>query len=158
MKDYFLKLFAHEHWAMNKLMNALEGYPSVPERAMILLGHMHVAHDFWYKRLLRQDTDGFSWWPSLSISECRALNEKNRERWPAAIGDLTEPFEAHTLTLIRRNGKPATFRVIDALTQLHSHSVHHRAQINVALRGAGLEPVDTDYAPFCMKYDPENKK
>jgi uncharacterized damage-inducible protein DinB len=156
MKDYFLKLFAHEHWAMNKLMNALEGYPSVPERALILLGHMHVAHDFWYKRLLRQETEGFNWWPSLSISECRELNEKNFEQWQAAIGELDEPLEAHTLIVIRRNEKPATFRIIDALTQLHSHSVHHRAQINVHLRLAGLEPVNTDYIPFCLMYNPQN--
>jgi uncharacterized damage-inducible protein DinB len=154
MLNYFLKLFRHEHWAMEKLLDALDGYPTVPEHAMTLLGHMHVAHDFWYKRLLRQDTEGFNWWPSLSIAECRALNEKNWERWQSLLPDLDEPLDALSMTLIRRKGEPVIVRVIDGLTQLHSHSVHHRAQINVLLRGAGLEPVNTDYIPYCVALDP----
>jgi uncharacterized damage-inducible protein DinB len=157
MRDYLLKLFDHERWAMEQLMNALEGYPILPERAATLLGHMHVAHDFWFRRMRQLDVEGFNWWPRLSTAECRKLNAEHAEKWQAIINNLSEPLDSHTLTVKRRTGADVTLRVIDALTQLHSHSVHHRAQINMDLRNSGLEPVNTDYLVYCLKHGSKEK-
>jgi uncharacterized damage-inducible protein DinB len=48
-------------------------------------------------------------------------------------------------------GEAISFRVIDCLTQLHSHSVNHRGQIAALLNQAGIKGVQMDYIVYCKQ-------
>jgi uncharacterized damage-inducible protein DinB len=151
MLDYLLKLFRHEQWANAKLLKALTDAPAVPPRTQELLTHMFAAHQFWYQRMLGRDTTSFNFWPKISLAECAAQNEAFAQKWPDYLRALPQPLDAQTISFIGRNGTPLTLRVVDYLTQLHSHSIHHRAQIMLDMKAAGLEPVATDYIVYCMQ-------
>ena len=152
MRDYFLKLFAHEHWANAKLFAALSALPSVPPRTLELCPHIMSAHQFWDKRFAGEDVNSgtFEWFPKLTLSECQALNEVYAQKWARFFTELPLPIDAQTLSYAAQDG-PVTVRVIDIFTQLHGHSTHHRAQISTDLRIAGIEPLITDYYLFCRE-------
>jgi uncharacterized damage-inducible protein DinB len=151
MLDYMLKLLRHEQWANTKLLNALNEAPAVPPRTQELLTHMFAAHQFWYKRMQGHDTKAFNFWPGLSLAECAEQNEDFAQKWAHYLRALPKPLEAQTISFVGRNGNPLTLRVVDFLTQLHGHSIHHRAQIMLDMKAAGLEPVATDYIVYCMQ-------
>ncbi|HEY3295438.1 MAG TPA: DinB family protein [bacterium] len=152
MRAYLQKLFAHEQWANHKLLTALQAAPSVPSRTAELCPHIMAAHGFWEQRLAGEAVDfrRFEWFPQLSVEECLTRNEQSAQHWARYLAALPDPLDRQTLTFPSPNG-PVTLRIVDILTQLHGHSIHHRAQISTDLRAAGLEPVITDYIWFCRE-------
>ena len=149
MRDYLLKLFAHEHWANAQLITKLKTVPAVPPRTMQLVGHILTAHEFWDKRVRGQEIAQFDFWPPLTLKQCAALNDEYAQTWAEYICSLAELLEEQTVSFTAMDGTPRVLRVVDILTQLHSHSIHHRAQIMLDMKTAGLEPVTTDYLLFC---------
>jgi uncharacterized damage-inducible protein DinB len=153
MLEYVLKLMAHEHWANAELLKALRSLPEVPPRTRELVRHLFAAHMLWDKRFHGEAIAKFDFFPDVSLDKCAALNESFAEKWRQYLQALPQPLEAQTISFTGLDGNSHTYRVVDVLTQLHSHSVHHRAQIVVDMRAAGLEPVATDYILFCRKTD-----
>jgi uncharacterized damage-inducible protein DinB len=153
MLEFFLKLMAHEHWANRELLTALKALPVVPPRTRELVRHLFAAHMLWDKRFRGEAIRQFEAFPDLSLDECAALNETFAEKWRRYLPTLPQPLEAQTISFTGLDGNRYTYRIVDLLTQLHAHSVHHRAQIVVDMRKAGLEPVATDYIIFCLKTD-----
>ena len=151
VQDYLRKLFAHEHWANRKLVAALRAAAKVPPRTEELLSHILNTHRFWELRVHGQPIPEFNFWHLLSLDQCETLNEEYARKWPEYIRSLPEPIEKQVVNFTAFDGTPRTFRAVDILTQLHSHSVHHRAQIMLDMKASGLEPVTTDYLLFCRK-------
>jgi uncharacterized damage-inducible protein DinB len=149
MLDYFLKLFAHEEWANAKLISALQALPQVPPRTLELVRHLFAAHDLWDKRFNGEEIKAFNAFPKLSLDECAEQNRIYGEKWRRYLKTLPEPLETQTVTFVGLDKKPHTYRVVDALTQLHAHSIHHRAQMMPDMRATGCEPVPTDYIRYC---------
>ncbi|MBI5060003.1 hypothetical protein HZB60_09535 [candidate division KSB1 bacterium] len=152
MKDYLLKLFAHEEWANRQLIDEMQRRAELPSRLRELIPHMLSAHLFWTLRLTGGEGANFVWWPKFSGEECRRLNEEYARGWATFIGELPELVEEQSVTVASAKGEPVTFRVIDILTQLHSHSVHHRGQIAMLMHTAGFEVIPTDYIVYCRKH------
>lgn len=151
MRDYFLKLFAHEHWANQRLLAALKALPQLPPRALELLAHLLVAQVFWDKRLRGEAIPAFNFQPKWSLDDCAALIEEYDAKWRQYLEGAPPLLEAQTISYTGLDGKPYTYRVADILTHLHAHSMHHRAQITTVMRAAGLEPVPDDYIRFCRE-------
>ena len=150
MIEYFLKLIAHDQWANQKLLSALQAAPSVPPRTLELLGHMFAAHEFWQKRVHKQEVKDHQFWPPRTLEQLLELNDFYAQKWSHDLRNLSEPLESHEISFMAKDGSPRTVRVIDVLTQLHSHSIHHRAQIMLDMKSSGLAVVPTDYIVFCM--------
>jgi uncharacterized damage-inducible protein DinB len=142
---------AHERWANHELLTALKALPDVPPRTHELVRHLFAAHTLWDKRVHGEEVRQFDAWPDLSIEECMALNESFADKWRRHLQSLPSPIEAQTVSFVGLDGNRHTFRVVDLLTQLHAHSVHHRGQIVADMRAAGLNPVPTDYLIFCRR-------
>jgi uncharacterized damage-inducible protein DinB len=151
MKDYLLRLIAHDRWANALLIDYLKAQPTVPPRTMELCGHIIAAHRFWEKRLSGESVvfKDFDFFPRLSLDECAAESDAYARKWTDFINAMPLPIEAPTISFMARSDQQMTFRIVDVFTQLHGHSIHHRAQISVDLRAAGLEPIYTDYILFC---------
>ncbi len=149
MRNYLLKLFAHEHWANHEVLKALHSAPAVPPRTQDLLAHIVTAHAFWDRRLHGVAIPEFNFWPSLSLNECSDINEAYARKWPEYVAALPELIEEQIVTFTALDGASRQFRVVDILLQLHAHSIHHRAQIMLDMHAAGLEPVSTDYLLYC---------
>lgn len=153
MLEYFLKLMAHDQWANRELLLVLKALPNVPPRTNELVRHLFAAHILWDKRVHGEAIQKFDAWPDLSHDECAALNDRFAEKWQHYLKTLPQPLDAQKVSFTGLDGKPHTYRVVDLLTQLHAHGVHHRAQIIADMRAAGLEPVSTDYIRYCKITD-----
>jgi uncharacterized damage-inducible protein DinB len=153
MRDYLLKLFAHDQWANRKLLETLEAQPWVPPRSRQLCGHIFAAHQFMNKRLhsVPANFAEFDFFPDYSLDRCRALSEEYGTRWLEYLRVLPEPLTEQAVSFFAPDGAPRKTGVVDALTHLYTHSIHHRGQIAVDLRAAGMEPVATDYIIFCRE-------
>lgn len=149
MRNYLLKLFTHEHWANRELLTSLKAAPAVPPRTQELLAHILTAHTFWDRRVHGQLIPEFNFWPSLSLDECADLNETYAKKWPEYMASLPGRLEDQVIAFTAFDNTSREFRVVDILMQLHAHSVHHRAQIQLDMQAAGLEPVKTDYLLYC---------
>lgn len=152
MREYLQRLFAHEEWANAKLIAALKAAPDVPSRTEELLSHIFNSHRFWDLRAQGQPVPEFNFWHLLSLEQCELLNGEYARKWDEYLRALPEPPETRTLSFTALDGTPRSCRVVDFLTQLHLHSVHHRAQIVLDMKAAGLEPVDTDYLAYCREH------
>ena len=153
MLDYLFKLTAHEYWANKLLLDALTDLPEVPPRTRELMAHIFAGHEFWDKCVHGEPIPEYDFWPRLTLTQCVELNEEFAHKWPDYIRSLPQLIEEQNVSFTTMDGTPRTFRAIDILTQLHAHSIHHRAQIMLDMKAAGLEPVTTDYLLFCRKTD-----
>ncbi len=153
MRQYLLKLYAHEHWANAELIGALKKAPKVPPRTEALLAHLFSAHRFWDIRVHGTPLLEFNFWPPHSLEQCEKFNDEFARKWAEYIGSLPDPLDGHVVKFTAFDGTPRVLRALDILTQLHAHSIHHRAQIMLDMKAAGLEPVPTDYLLYCRKHD-----
>ena len=153
MNNYFLSLMAHEHWANKNLIAALRTMELPPKRVTEVFPHMFTAHELWHGRLTGKDpnVNALAWWPPFDLDQCERLNEEYREKWQHYLGSLSAPIESLHGNFTSLKGEPISFRVMDCLTQLHSHSVNHRGQIAALLNQAGVKGIQMDYIVWCKQ-------
>jgi uncharacterized damage-inducible protein DinB len=154
MRDYFLKLFAHEHWANAQLLTALRAVPEVPVRTRELVPHIFAAHQFMDKRAHSETVNfwEYDFFPKYSLDKCRELNEHYSAMWPEFLRALPDPMTEQRVNVLTQDGEPRSVVIVDLLTHLYTHSIHHRGQIAADLRAAELEPVATDYIIYCRTH------
>lgn len=145
MKAYFIGLVEHEAWANRILLEALAREPSVAERARAVFAHFCSAPEYWLLRIRGGNHRGHNWWPPFDTEKLAMQIDRNEQTWRDYLTSLPEPIEECTYETVTQHGEHMTFRVVDALTQYHNHSCHHRGQIAVLFRAAGLDPIPTDY-------------
>lgn len=153
MKNYFLTLMAHEAWANRNLITALRKTDSIPQRVTEVFPHMFTAHEMWYGRLTgnNPDINTLKWWPPYDLDQCEKWNEDYAAKWQDYLSKIAEPLDQLRGNFTSLKGDPISFRVIDCLTQLHSHSVNHRGQIAAMLNQAGIKGVQMDFIVYCKQ-------
>lgn len=145
MRVYFQGLITHEAWANRKLLAALIKETTVAQRARDAFAHLCAAPEYWMRRVHGEYITSFEWWPVFDAAQLEQRIQANEQTWTDYLNSLPEPVELYEVETISHKGDPMTFRVVDILTQYHNHSCHHRGQIAVLFRAAGLDPVATDY-------------
>jgi len=151
VKAYFIELIAHEAWANRILLEALARESSVAERARVVFGHFCSAPDYWLKRVRGENFREHNWWPVFDVAELSARIDHSEQTWRDFLNRMPEPVELQTFETVNQRGDKITFRVVDILTQFHNHSSHHRGQIAVLFRAAGLEPIKTDFINWALE-------
>lgn len=145
LRDYFLKLVAHEAWANQKLLAALVKETSVAQRARDTFAHICSTPEYWLRRVQGEHIKEYQWWPPFDAATLEKRIQSNEQIWVDYLNSLPEPVEEFKADTISQKGDPLTFRAVDILTQYHNHSCHHRGQIAVLFRAEGIDPVVTDY-------------
>ena len=153
MRNHLLKMFAYESWANRKLLEALSSQPTLPPLTQKLCGHIFAAHQFMDKRLhsVPLNFAEYNFFPDYSLDQCKTLSEEYGVMWPELLRGLPEPISEQTVSTYAPDGTPRKTVVVDLMTHLCTHSIHHRGQIAMDMRAAGLTPVATDYVIFCRE-------
>ena len=148
MVDLLESLFAHNWWAHDALLDELRKSPPDAE-TLRLLAHVVAAEHLW---LMRVDSmkPSVAVWPALTLDELAELEVRNRRRFREL---LSAPNESRQRRVKYRNSAGNDFdnTVGEILTHVATHGHYHRGQIARAMRGAGREPVYTDYIGFVRK-------
>jgi len=143
-----LRLFEYDRWASLKILAVLEEHSGSGferrEKVLGLLGHLIAAQDFWHRRVTGGDLSGIEVWPVYDLEECRSHVESNHEKWKALIeerqGDLDRVISYKTTS-----GTPHDTVLSDIMHHLIIHGQHHRAQIAMLFRMAGIAPPQTGF-------------
>jgi uncharacterized damage-inducible protein DinB len=148
MPDLLAQLYEHMWWAHDALVEELRRQAPDAETAR-LFAHIVAAEHLWLSRI-----DGMkprvAVWPALSLDEIRQLESENRARFRELVN---RPDGTRKRRVQYRNSAGNAFDndVEEILTHVALHGHYHRGQIARVMRGAGREPVYTDYIGFVRK-------
>jgi uncharacterized damage-inducible protein DinB len=143
MNTYFDRLFTFDRWANGEVARALAEVGRPPEGAARLLAHIVGAEGLWLRRLGRDARD-LPVWPELSVAECEAEMDPLREGWRRFLAQGDAALSG-TIAYTNSKGERWTSPVMDVVTHVVAHGVHHRAQIASRFREAGLTPPYVDF-------------
>jgi uncharacterized damage-inducible protein DinB len=150
MPNILQSLYDHLAWADARLISHVAAVPveQVPAEVVRLLGHVVAAERVWLLRIRGEDASAAPIWPSWTLAHIQATARENAAAY-AAIAAADGPDNLQQVAEYR-NSQGVAFRtpVIDILTQVAVHGAYHRGQIALALKAAGIAPVNTDYITF----------
>jgi uncharacterized damage-inducible protein DinB len=146
MLDYFKKLFAYDNWATSRSLKFLRDYPN-PE-ALTALSHVLLAQKIWLLRLHDQRSSSVPTYADQPLEICEAMANEIKKGYGEFLDGIKENDLARLITY--RNTKDVEFQtsIRDILMHVAFHSVYHRGQVASFVRGAGGEPLNTDYITF----------
>jgi uncharacterized damage-inducible protein DinB len=146
-QTYFRRLAAHDEWANRKLIVALRGLPSAPQRALDVMAHILGTEWTWLSRIQRT-TPAMKVWPGISLDVCEQELPKLREAWEALLRS-SDPDSTYSYT--NTKGEHFENNLRDTLTHVFLHSHYHRGQIVRMIRESGVEPPYIDFIESVRK-------
>lgn len=145
MKEYFQKLFQYNAWANSKMLEAVSGLESPPEKIVDRINHIAAAQEVWLSRILGSDDDTQEIHPAHSWETAKNRLDESSEEWTEFIKTMEEDHfsEPH----LYKNSRGRLFKndIKDILVQVVNHSTHHRGQVNLLLREHGAGPPRVDF-------------
>jgi len=143
------KLFIFDLWCSRKIADLLLETPVFSNRpaCAAFLSHIINAQNIWYGRVLGRDITAHELWEEFDISDIKQEAKTAHKQWIDLIGDHDIDMDT---TLVYQNTKGVTYssRFSDICTHLILHGQHHRAQINLLLGQANIQPPPIDYIHY----------
>jgi uncharacterized damage-inducible protein DinB len=146
-------LFEYNDWANRRILGLFYAQPNPVEKPLNLLAHLLTAEEIWLLRLRGQDTVGVDNFPQLTVSQCEILVNEHRQAFAEYLAEFERRGFDSALTYRNLRGTEFTSSVRDILTHIALHGTYHRGQIALALRAAGIVPVNTDFITFARSRD-----
>ncbi|MDZ7808492.1 MAG: DinB family protein [Gracilimonas sp.] len=137
-------LILYDHWANQKIFNALQLVESDEIKSEIetMFSHIVAAQVVWLSRMMGERSE-MKIWPELSVSEIDKFIREN----PAKLKSLI-PRKEESISYKNSKGISHQSKAGDILMHLVIHGQHHRAQIAKMLREAEITPPGTDFIFF----------
>jgi len=144
----FRSLFRYTRWANDRVLDTMQAAGVVPERAVELLSHLLRAQDVWYGRIEKTDHADLDFWGKDSLPAGAERAEASARRWDTALDGWTGEDLDRSIAYTNSKGTRFETPLRDLLSHVVNHGTHHRAQIALLLREAGIAPPATDYIFF----------
>lgn len=149
----FEKLFRYTRWAHDRVLDALHSADAAPERAVDLLSHILRAQDVWYGRVEKTDHAALDLWTDEDLAACAERAEASRQRWDTVLAERAANDLDQSIAYTNSKGTHFETPLRDILSHVVNHGTHHRAQIALVLREAGIAPPTTDYILFVREQE-----
>jgi uncharacterized damage-inducible protein DinB len=147
MSRSLTKLIDHLGWADARVLDGLQRTPGTDPRALELYAHVVGAEHVWLARL-HQRAPRVAVWPTLSLDECAALAAENLAGFRAVLANCTPEELARDVPYTNSAGQAFRSSIEDIVLHVALHGMYHRGQVALVVRGAGGEPIPTDYIAF----------
>ena len=144
----FRSLFRYTRWANDRVLRAMRAADPVPKRAVELLSHLLRAQDVWFGRIEKTDHATLDLWVDESLAACAERAEASTRRWKTVLDGRAATDLDRSIPYTNSKGTHFETPLRDLLSHVVNHSTHHRAQIALVLREAGIAPPATDYIFF----------
>ncbi|MBL7855163.1 MAG: hypothetical protein JNL17_12235 [Cyclobacteriaceae bacterium] len=146
MKDFFVKWYAYNAWANDRVLRAMEKQDVHDESILRLFSHLLSAQFIWLNRIKGLPTEPFPLWQVYKLSELRTMTEDAAQNWNAFI-ESQKSFR-HILKYRNYVGDYYENDVEQIMIHLVNHGSYHRGQIALLMRQKGYEPINTDYITY----------
>jgi uncharacterized damage-inducible protein DinB len=120
----------------------------VPDRALGLFSHLLRAQDVWYGRVEDTDHAALDFWTTDTLSDCADRLDASTERWKRVLSTRAADDPDQPVVYTNTSGTQFETPLRDVCRHVVNHGTHHRAQIALVLREAGIAPPATDYIFF----------
>ena len=147
MKDHFNKLYQHQAWADERVLQSLRAAHSVLKRDLDLYSHILGSEHNWLSRI-NGSVPKLAIWPTLTLDECETVCKDNVSAFTTLISSLAPESFQKPITYRNSVGDQFTSTLEDILTHVSLHGAYHRGQIAASIRAAGDAPTPTDYIAF----------
>ena len=141
MIPFFKDLFQYHFEYNSILLDELEKHKTqLPEQAYPLFCHILNAYQIWISRINREG--------SYSLNEVHSFHNARKIK-QAVYNDIISILNSLDLNekICYRNtsGQEFSNSIQEILFHVANHTTHHRAQVILYLRQAGIAPPATDY-------------
>jgi uncharacterized damage-inducible protein DinB len=137
-------LFQYTRWANDRVLATLQSADAPPERARELFSHLLRTQDVWYGRVAGTDHAELDFWATDPLPACAERLDASTRRWQTVLDERAGALD-QPISYANSSGTPFETPLRDICTHVVNHGTHHRAQIALTLREAGIEPPATDY-------------
>ena len=145
MKDHFFNLFRYDRYANLQILEAIFE-AGKPQNAVKLMAHLLGAPQIWLSRCIEIQLPGSSIWPNWQAVQFKYIIEENHVAWHNFLATLNNENISRGVTYNNSKGEQFQNSLVNILTHVVNHGTHHRAQIGLILKQAGLENLQsTDY-------------
>lgn len=155
MKNTFIKLFDHEAWANEQVLQALQTATQKNERALFLFSHILSAHSMWLCRVLGAPiTCGL--FDERTLAQCEELMNANYNGWKKYLSQADNAEWNRVVKFIFPvDGSNRKMTVGDAILHIFSHSAYHRGQIIAHIKGTVDTLPNTTYIVYASELNNE---
>lgn len=146
MKEYLLQTFQYNDHTNLQLLLKIQQLPDQKE-CIRLFSHLINSQYKWMARI-QQDPRApqMSWWdPAYDLEKLQEEWTCSLQLWVNYISSLSEDQLNEEIFFTGFDGGKWAATPLDIALQLNYHSIHHRAQIQMLIRGQGIEPDFVDY-------------
>ena len=133
MKNYLIHLLNYEHWANQRVIDALETLDNPPARAVAVMGHILSAQQVWLGRVLHEPTF-VSIWEDTPVSWMGETAERQHRKLVTYLTTLSETDLLQSLDYINSAGNAYQSTLLDILTHMSHHAAYHRGQVIQLIR------------------------
>ncbi len=144
----FRSLFRYTRWANDRMLDTMQAADPVPGRAVELLSHLLRAQDVWYGRIEKTAHATLDLWADEDLAACAERAEASTRRWETVFDEGAAIDLDQSIAYTNSKGTSFETPLRNLLSHVVNHSTHHRAQIALVLREAGIAPPATDYIFF----------
>jgi len=141
MQLFFKNVFQYNYQLNQRIIKQLIKVENdLPKEIMALLSHSINAHQIWNARINNSKPLGVN--EKHNLEKCTSLNTENYEN---TIGILNTDVFERRVCYQNSKGKIYKNTVQEILFHVVNHYSHHRGQLIIQLKKAGLKPIVTDY-------------
>ena len=148
-RQTFQRLFIFDLWCTRKITDLLTEETDFSSRTACIafLSHIINAQRIWLDRVLDLNISQTDPWKEFELAEIRREAKDVHKMWVDLIGDHDMNMEAK---IVYQNSKGTNYsnRFREICTHLIMHGQHHRAQINLLLNQADIQPPPIDYIHY----------
>ena len=141
------KLWAHAHWADDRIVAALLESGGYPAEALREDGHVLGAAETWLARMEGR-TSRLGVWPALALAEAATTTAMVHAGYGGIRDSLAQGGGATPVRYVNSAGQSFEKSVEEILMHVALHGQYHRGKVNLLLRQAGESPGPVDYIAF----------
>lgn len=150
LRSQAFRLIGYEHWANQKIIEALSACENVPPRAIELISHVLAVSSIWLSRA-KGETEVAKRFDLYKIDECGKVNDTMQSEWNNYL-DSIQYFDEQYMTFSLM-GKQSRMAVMDFINHVVMHGNYHRGQIVILMKGQLAELPMTDFVLFAQSLE-----
>lgn len=156
--DRYRRWFDYEREVTAKVFASLDTVPNDRRdtaefrKALTILGHIVAARRLWLFRLGAGSAFSGPLFPEdADAARLRAEWQDAVAQWSAYLAGCDDAELDRVCEYRSIDGAGFRNRVEDILTQLYGHSLYHRGQLAMLVKGLGGHPAATDFVFWCRE-------
>lgn len=147
MKSTLEDLFAYTEWANNLYIECMQEHKFTGEQSQKWMSHIFNAYEIWLSRIEHYKPN-YQIWEMHALKEFSELNKAYMKQIQNLLDGLSDADFFKQVKYKNHKGVEKQSFLKDILLQMANHGTHHRAQIALELRAAGIEVPISDYIYF----------